>query len=223
MTVVHDITTKYCANCGKEISIIHPELWVYKKICGKKTTYWCSWSCLREAEKDECDMKKLTPEDKKEAIRIALNGGNPLEYIRMCGISNAKEAWRKIKVTLKEKNPAVWEKLPARVPTDKSFAIEIPEQAPTPNVSGPFIIHAEDVGAVEVETPEKPKKPEHLPVCAVRSLVLKDGFYRKNTIGTSMILGGLSMADDHLALTGEDWVRLSKEIMIAVKQLGVEV
>ena len=51
MTVVHDITTKICNTCGREISILHPESWAYKRKLGNVNIFWCSWSCLREAEK----------------------------------------------------------------------------------------------------------------------------------------------------------------------------
>lgn len=50
-------------------------------------------------------MKKLTLDNKKHAVKIAMDGGNPLEYIRMCGISNAADCWSKIKADLKEKDP----------------------------------------------------------------------------------------------------------------------
>ena len=36
MTVVHDITTKICANCGKDISILHPDHWAYKRVMKKE-------------------------------------------------------------------------------------------------------------------------------------------------------------------------------------------
>ena len=42
-----------CKNCGKEISIIYPNQWVYKieKHKGLCWDWYCSWRCLREAEK----------------------------------------------------------------------------------------------------------------------------------------------------------------------------
>ena len=90
MTVVHDITTKICNTCGREISILHPDHWAYKRKLGHVNIFWCSWSCLRKAEKEgKFSMKKLTLDNKKHAVKIAMDGGNPLEYIRMCGISNA--------------------------------------------------------------------------------------------------------------------------------------
>lgn len=162
MTVVHDITTKKCANCGKEISILHPDHWAYKRVMKNVNIFWCSWSCLRQSEKEgKLDMKKLTLENKKEAVRIALAGGNPLEFIRMCGIANAADAWRKIKEDLKGKDPKTWEKLPKRLPnpvTDRAkeapadevtkAALEHPER-PIVQIEGPVIMK---------EMEEKPKR-----------------------------------------------------------------
>ncbi|MBQ5756813.1 MAG: hypothetical protein IIV88_06090, partial [Erysipelotrichaceae bacterium] len=64
-------------------------------------------------------MNKLTLDNKKHAVKIALDGGNPLEYIRMCGVKNAAESWMKIKNDLKLKDPETWEKLPKRLPQAK--------------------------------------------------------------------------------------------------------
>lgn len=147
MTVVHDITTKKCANCGREISILHPDRWAYKRVMKNVNIFWCSWSCLRQSEKEgKLDMKKLTLENKKEAVRIALAGGNPLEFIRMCGISNAAEAWGKIKNNLKEKDQKTWEKLPKRLPNPvMDRKKEKTEEAP-----------ADEVTKAAMEHPERP-------------------------------------------------------------------
>ena len=64
-------------------------------------------------------------------------------------------------------------------------------------------------------------KRDQLEVCAVRSRVLKDGYYRKNTAGNAMILEGMSMQDDHLGLNARNWIRLSEEIRQALEQLGI--
>lgn len=70
-----DLISRKCRRCGKEISVLHPAQWVLK-VSGTNVTYWCSWTCLRKDEKEgKFDMRKLTLEDKKEAVRIALSGG----------------------------------------------------------------------------------------------------------------------------------------------------
>lgn len=63
---------------------------------------------------------------------------------------------------------------------------------------------------------------EPLEVCGVRSRVLKDGVYTRNTAGNAMILGGMSMRDEHIGLKAENWIRLSAEILLAFEQLGIK-
>lgn len=164
MTVVHDITTKICNTCGREISILHPESWAYKRKLGNVNIFWCSWSCLREAEKEgKFSMKKLTLDNKKHAVKIAMDGGNPLEYIRMCGISNAADCWSKIKADLKEKDPEAWEKLPKRLPNP---VMDRNKEAPADAVTKAALQHPErpivaPVSPVVMETPETPKRRNH--------------------------------------------------------------
>lgn len=75
-------------------------------------------SRLRDG-KENANMGKLTLEDKKKAVQIAVDGGNPLEYIRSCGVKNAAEAWGKIKRVVKETDPEAFEKIPKRLPNPK--------------------------------------------------------------------------------------------------------
>ena len=164
MTVVHDITTKICNTCGREISILHPESWAYKRKLGNVNIFWCSWSCLREAEKEgKFSMKKLTLDNKKHAVKIAMDGGNPLEYIRMCGISNAADCWSKIKADLKEKDPEAWEKLPKRLPNP---VMDRKKEAPADAVTKAALQHPErpivaPVSPVVME-PVEEKVADHL-------------------------------------------------------------
>lgn len=84
-------------------------------------------SKLRDG-KENVNMGKLTLEDKKKAVQIAVDGGNPLEYIRSCGVKNAAEAWGKIKRVVKETDPEAFEKIPKRLPNPKnSIVIDTPK------------------------------------------------------------------------------------------------
>jgi len=42
-----------CKTCGKKIAVLYPTQWVYKieKHKGLCWDWYCSWHCLREAEK----------------------------------------------------------------------------------------------------------------------------------------------------------------------------
>ena len=57
-------------------------------------------------------MKKLTEEQKQEAIQIALKGMSPVTYLEdKCGINNGYQCWKNIRDRLKVKDPETWEKV----------------------------------------------------------------------------------------------------------------
>ena len=79
--------------------------------------------------------------------------------------------------------------------------------------------------AEKAEVPEKPGKifgKEPLEVYAIKSRVLKDGYYKKNNSGDAMTLYGLSIQQDQVGLKARKWEELSTEIMVALEQLGVK-
>ena len=59
------------------------------------------------------DMKKLTLENKKKAVEIALGGGNYLDYLKKCGAGNPSASWTYIKKCLQAKDPEKYEQLMA--------------------------------------------------------------------------------------------------------------
>ena len=62
-------------------------------------------------EKGREDMTKVTLEQKKQAVKIALEGGNPLEWLKECGSKNPDSLWYLIRKNLQEVDPKAWEKL----------------------------------------------------------------------------------------------------------------
>ena len=229
MTVVHDITTKICNTCGREISILHPDHWAYKRKLGNVNIFWCSWSCLREAEKEgKFSMKKLTLDNKKHAVKIAMDGGNPLEYIRMCGISNAADCWSKIKADLKEKDPDAWEKLPKRLPNP---VMDKKKEAPADAVTKAALQHPErpivaPISPVVMETPEqKPKitKPLAYSGFTVRAIEGKYGRFSCYKIDNIMYFNYESLdRREEIDMPIYKWKAFLEEIQEAAAVLGVE-
>ena len=229
MTVVHDITTKICANCGREISILHPDHWAYKRVMKNVNVFWCSWRCLRQSEKEgKLDMKKLTLENKKEAVRIALSGGNPLDFIRMCGISNAADCWSKIKADLKEKDPNTWEKLPKRLPNP---VMDRKKEAPADAVTKAALQHPErpivaPISPVVMEIPEqKPKitKPLAYSGFTVRAIEGKYGRFSCYKIDNIMYFNYESLdRREEIDMPIYKWKAFLEEIQEAAAVLGVE-
>lgn len=58
--------------------------------------------------------RKITLAQKKRAVEIALNGGNPLPYLKQCGSERPDGLWYTIKQDLKKADPTAYERLPKR-------------------------------------------------------------------------------------------------------------
>ena len=58
---------------------------------------------------------KLTPEIRAEAIRLAIAGEDPREYLTKIGSENAPKKWMQIRAELKDSDPETYGKLPARI------------------------------------------------------------------------------------------------------------
>lgn len=98
-----------CPVCRKEFEILHPPLWRYKR----NSEYVCSWGCLRKAENKGVEpMKREVPKEAKdEAVRIAIAGGDPIEYLGKYSI-NPRGMWTYIRGVLKDKDPETFAKIP---------------------------------------------------------------------------------------------------------------
>ena len=86
------IDSRTCAVCGKEIEMLYPHMWRYKR--GNKVM--CSWSCLRKfdnGKEAKTKMTALTTEQKRKACEMALEGKNPLPYLKQIGAKNQTTAW----------------------------------------------------------------------------------------------------------------------------------
>lgn len=150
-----------CPACGKRHVVHWPENWVWRR--GER--YFCSESCMQaydwqEYKKrvgwidDYCRRKKkvkrITLEQKKKAVEIALKGGTaPLKYLEECGSANPSAAWFYIRKVLKEKDPATYAAL-MKLQEEKTMANE-------PKID--ITIRSEDLPAEE-----KPDLAEELAV-----------------------------------------------------------
>lgn len=157
---------KTCRQCGKEIDMLWPELWAYK--AGNPPDYFCSWKCLRANEREDGErMHKLTLENKKKAVEIALQGGSPLNYIRECGVKNATEAWIKIKKNVESTDPETFAKLPKRLPQVKNEMAD--ERAEEKKTKGPYLTRnrkkAEKLAADRPARPAMRDPEEDAPDC----------------------------------------------------------
>ena len=100
--------------------------------------------------------RKITLEDKKNAVKVALGGGDPEEHLRSQGIKDTRQAWYRIRADLKTADPETWEKLEAmkkegrrkKEPEEMKKRFEVqqePVQQKNPEVEGHDSVRAEDV------------------------------------------------------------------------------
>ena len=184
-------------------------------------------SRLRDG-KENVNMGKLTLEDKKKAVQIAVDGGNPLEFIRSCGINNASEAWGKIKRLVKETDPEAFEKIPKRLPNPKNpIVIDTPK--------GKMEITPEKISQMSQEEVSQANVAmmKELVKRTITSAVNYDGFtvravqgvygryfYDKTSMGEYIDFENND--GDELSMTVNNWRAFIAELNHAAAVLGVE-
>lgn len=187
-------------------------------------------------EKEKTIMGKLTVENKKHAVQLALDGKNPLEYIRSCGVKNAAEAWGKIKRTVQETDPDTFEKIPKRLPLPKkekeailTGAAEGMKSAAEAvrdmkDAAEDFFGKCRDMG-LKVGATEEPKitRPVNYDGMTVRAVEGDFGSYHFQEInGKQWIDYDDKELANQLSMTVEQWRGFLKEICHAAAILGVE-
>ena len=167
---------------------------------------------------------KLTIENKKRAVQLTLNGKNPLEYIRSCGIKNAAEAWGKIKRDLKEVDPETFARLPKRLPNPKKAedAIMLDEvtKAALQHPERPIV---SPISPVVVETPEAPKIVKPLTygdytVCCIESKTFGRFYWDRDHNHLDWTTG----EGEEVSFTPQGWKMFLEELPKVAKLLGVK-
>jgi len=168
---------------------------------------------------------KCGPEQEKEAVRLALIGGDPLRYIESLGISYAANKWSEIKAKVKDSDPETYAKLPARLP--RKDARKKPETPEAGTVADAMqgMKDAVETFLGPIETPEKPKitKPVVYDDMTVREVEGNFGRYRRSDVsGSTYIDFEVNDGADTLSYTIDQWRSLRKEQERAAMILGVD-
>lgn len=127
-----------CAICGKKFFTAYPQNWPYrykqKIFCSEdcrivhaaRDLHKIEFITLedrdlipaaktkRENRKEKEDMrvnKLLKDEEKAKAVEIALEGGDPIAYLKECGCGNPWGNWGYIKMKMQKKNPEQYERI----------------------------------------------------------------------------------------------------------------
>jgi len=187
-------------------------------------------------------MKKVTLEQKKEAVRIAIKGGDPVNYLRVCGSRDPGQMWAMIRAKLRKDNPEIFLKLPKPEVKQKE---EVPEQVPTVKVDGPLQIETKEPEQVEVvpvptvqlvydpsiaeeykrEQAEKHKiaKPLNYDGFDVLAVKREFGRYSRQDTTHGTYIDYTSHGGDELSMTVEQWREFLVEIKHAAQVLGVDI
>jgi len=212
-----------CPICNRSFRVQYPELWVYKRYIDGHLRTLCSWKCLRayEKEKEETELKgnqKITLEQKKKAIQMALDGKDPLKYLDQLGSSNPSAMWYTIRQAVKEKDPALYERLSKKAETKVTEVTKVTEET-TPETE-------EDFTSEDTE-PEPPAGKITEPVCydefTVRAVEGEYGRYHFQDInGKQWIDFDDLEGANELSMTVDQWRGLLVELRKAAAILGVE-
>jgi len=187
-------------------------------------------------------VKKLTLEVKKKAVQIAIDGMDPRIYLgRECNIKDPATAWWKIRQDLKDKDPAMYKKLPKRLNNKDGWkAHNDVFHNPTPKVDKGMpkqlvLEGGQNYEPSVAETPEDPKAEEPAPkggdyealkfggceVTAVREKEFDLGeFYRDHKHDC---IDWRTPGGDEISMTPDAWRNLVKKIPEVLGVLGVQV
>ena len=95
---------------------------------------WGTWYRLQKEElhrkeheitygRENTMATRVSLEQKKKAVQIALDGGNPFDFLRQCGSKEPAGLWWKIKQNLKKVDPETYAKLPKRLDAKQQHII----------------------------------------------------------------------------------------------------
>lgn len=172
---------------------------------------------------------KLTPEIRAEAIRLAIAGEDPREYLTKVGSDNAPKKWAQIRSELRDSDPETYGKLPARIGSrTKKASGTISADVAKKSAVKPLELEAGTNYQISVaEVPEKPKKPITQPLVydgmTVREIEGLFGRYRRTDIN-GLVYVDFENPDraDILSYTVDQWKKLRIEQEDAFRILGVE-
>ena len=249
---------RVCPVCGKYQVIHWPEHWVYRR----GDYYMCSERCLdvfvtreykertgwiEDYQRRKKDMrKKITLEQKKKAVEIAIGGGDPLEYLKDCGAGNPSASWWYIRKMLKEKEPELYAKLPAekeeeeKVETVAEQAKELLKYMETQEgqeklekaieeLPGPYVMPEDTQEAakdVVMEIKDHLEKPKRRPLNyeGFDVLTIKNEFGQFHYDAKFDLLDWTSPDGEEVSFSPDCWVIFTTEILPkAMAILGVDV
>lgn len=213
-----------CPICGKLTCIHWPQFWPYVR----GTAYYCSWTCMDVSlcrdmnlikaadmrKRSKKNMKTIvTKEQKQKAVSMAIDGRDPLEYLREIGSKSPDKMWYYIKTSVKKSDPELYAKIPdlrkiEKVDQKPEEVPEKPAELPKVKVDGP----------VHVKMPDAPIMLDEFQVTAIRSDKYGEFYYDKKY----NCIDWRNEGGDEISLTPGGWADLAEDLPKILRALGVK-
>ena len=168
--------------------------------------------------------KKITLEQKKKAVKIAIDGGDPIKYLQECGSSNPVNMWYTIKASLKRTDPETYAKVPDQRKNGAKKrdepTVQDDDDDPDPE---PSILMAktpiDDTVHIEARKITKPVNYDGFDVCGIRG---NFGTYSTCIVSGKHWIDFEDPTGDTLSYPVDDWKNFLVELRRAAAVLGVE-
>lgn len=181
--------------------------------------------------KGEMNMSKITLEQKKNAVKIAIGGGNPLTYLKQLGSKNPSAAWYMIRKQLQSADPETYEKLQKRQEQEKTAAeamngmadavdefVDGVTQSRAPElvakIDAPVTIRTPDGAEIEVQ---KDQEQMHYEITAIRDANLGEFHFDHDRNSVEWRTG----AGEEVLMGVDGWRILADRLPEILKVLGV--
>lgn len=210
-----------CPICGNVFIAPLPGQWAYKK--GKQL--FCRYSCLRAFEMkkgEDTEMKTKIPDEiKQEAVRTALDGGNPIKLLAPY-TKNQKAMWWAVKAKLKETDPETY----ARIPNLRNIRETAKEEKPVTaadamaacqDAADTFFGQCQDMGLLKDQAAESEPEMEYK-VTGIRTGLGNFQYYKK----TGFIDWTPNDGNDTASLNLDEWKQFINDWPKVLKVLGVK-
>lgn len=202
---------------------------------------WGTWFRLQKEELGRKDhqitdgrgneMSKITLEQKKKAVEMAIRGESPLPYLKKCGSTAPDKTWWYIKTKLKDADPELYAKIPDMrkaepvtccAPSTRK-GVEVPEELPEEELKMPAVdltIPAEKLISTEdiQDSPWKPVNYDGFEVMALKSPATGFRFTSDQRYGT---MTWNTASGDEVSLTAEEWRELAAELPKVLQIFGI--
>ena len=183
----------------------------------------------KQKKGDAYRMKKakVTLEHKKKAVQIAIDGGDPLKYLKDHGAGNPAAMWYTIKQNVKDTDPETYRKIPdLRNKSSEPTVTLADAMTGMQDAADEFFGKCEEMG-LKVNEKETIRKPAVQPafqeddytVTAIRHKTFGE-FYHDTDHDC---IDWRTLDGDEMSMSVKGWKMLISELPAIMKRLGVEV